>query len=226
MNVPTQSIIKSVRDIMPARPVTLGEAYILAERQAVALLKLLRVTKAPIDVNRLGDLPKIVIDVKPRHEMPDIARVGPISEIAGVSHHWENGHWLITINENDTLGRRRFSLGHEFKHVLDHSIYRVAYAHLGYGDEGQRDRQIERICDHFAASLLMPRLAVKKAWTSGIQDVEALAGLFTTSLTATRIRLKYLGLTNEPKRPIGDYFRRTTGDTKTGLEFDSYPIAA
>ena len=108
MNVPTKSIIKTVRDVIPARPITLGEAYILAERQAVLLLKLLGIRTLPVDLNRLASLPKIVIDVQPRHAMPALAEVGPISEIAGVSHRWENGHWHITINENDGLGRRRF----------------------------------------------------------------------------------------------------------------------
>jgi hypothetical protein len=222
MSRSNRGIIRTVRDIMPARPVTLGEAYILAERQAVLLLKLLGIKKLPVDINRLADLPKISIDVQPRHEMPNVARVGPISEIAGVSHRWRNGQWHITINENDCLGRRRFSLGHEFKHVLDYTIYRLAYSQLGYGDYQRRLWQIERICDHFAASFLMPRVAMKRAWAHGIQDVEALADLFCTSLTAMRIRLDYLGLTNKPKRPIGDYFTRKASDfdLDQGFDFD------
>ena len=102
--------------------------------------------------------------------------------------------------------------------MLDYSIYRVAYSQLGFGNENIRHKQIERICDHFAASFLMPRSAVKRAWGNGIQDVDALAGLFATSLTAMRIRLDYLGLSNKPKRPIGDYFKRM--ETETGSTFD------
>jgi len=207
MNEPKQSAMRTLRGIMPARPVSLTEAYMLAERQATELLKLLDVHQVPVPVVRLNELPRVEIQVEPRHRMLNKS---------GFSHRWENGRWLIVVNKHDVPGRRRFTLAHEFKHVLDHSVVNIAYAQLGHGDESRQQRQIEHICDHFAACLLMPRTVVKRAWASGIQDVDALAGLFKVSTTAMQVRLDYLGLTDR-ERPVETYFRRSTPYNVTAL---------
>jgi Zn-dependent peptidase ImmA (M78 family) len=207
MNEHKQSTIGRLRGIMPARPVSTTEAYMLAERQATELLRQLGVTSVPVPVARINGLPRVEIQVEPRHRMLDKS---------GFSHRWENGRWLIVVNRNDVPGRRRFTLAHEFKHVLDHSIASVAYAQLGHGDSKRQQRQIEHICDHFAACLLMPRMVVKRAWGNGIQDIDALAGLFKVSATAMQIRLDYLGLTDE-ERPVATYFRRSSSYDVAGL---------
>ncbi|MEX5710153.1 ImmA/IrrE family metallo-endopeptidase [Parafrankia sp. FMc6] len=212
----TANIIDKVREIIPARSITQGEALILAERQATLLLQLLAVQAVPVDVFQVSSLPGIEVRVKPRHEMPAVAELPQTSEVGGVTHLRRDGSWLLTINREDAIGRRRFSLAHEFKHVLDHPVAERAYAKLGYGNGEYRARQIERICDHFAACFLMPRTALKRAWSSGIQDLEALAGQFNVSLTAMRIRLDYLGLTNEADRPVSEYFR-LTARPRTGI---------
>lgn len=218
MNESKQSVVKTLRAIIPGRPVSLTEAYILAERQATTLLRLLDIHEVPVSVARIGTLPRVEIKVVPRHRM---------TESSGYSHHWENGHWLIAVNQNDIPGRRRFTLAHEFKHVLDHSIANVAYAHLGRGDAKRQQYQIEHICDHFAACLLMPRTVVKRAWAHGIQDVDALAGLFKVSLSAMRVRLDFLGL-SDTERPIETYFRRSAPYRNAGpfgsLAPATYPL--
>ncbi|HEY2574868.1 MAG TPA: ImmA/IrrE family metallo-endopeptidase [Streptosporangiaceae bacterium] len=214
MNEQKPSAMKKLRDIMPARTVSLTEAYMLAERQATELLKLLEVRSVPVPVWRIGELPRIEIQVESRDYMVDKS---------GFSHRWENGRWLIVVNKHDVRGRRRFTLAHELKHVLDHSIASVAYAQLGHGDQQRRDRQIEGICHHFAACLLMPRPVVKRAWTSGIQDLEALSELFKVSTMAMQVRLDYLGLTDE-ERPIATYFRRDHSIDLPLLIPDSFPI--
>lgn len=198
MNENKQTAMRRLRGIMPARPVSLTEAYMLAERQATELLKLLGVRRVPVPVWRINELPRIEIQVEAQDSMIDKS---------GFSRRWENGHWLIVVNSHDVRGRRRFTLAHEFKHILDHSVANVAYVHLGRGDAKRRGRQVEQICDHFAACLLMPRMVVKRAWASGIQDIEALAGLFKVSCAAMQVRLDYLGLT-DTERPVETYFRR------------------
>jgi predicted transcriptional regulator len=198
MNEQKESTMRTLRGIMPARPVSLTEAYMLAERQATELLRLLDVHAVPVPVVRLNELPRVEIQVEPRHRMLNKS---------GFSHRWENGRWLIVVNKHDVPGRRRFTLAHEFKHVLDHSIVSVAYAQLGHGDASRQQRQVEHICDHFAACLLMPRTVVKRAWGSGIQDLGALAGLFKVSASAMQVRLDYLGL-SDGERPVEIYFRR------------------
>jgi hypothetical protein len=57
----------------------------------------------------------------------------------------------------------------------------------------------------------MPKLWVRRAWTSGIQDPEALAGLFHVSQLAMEKRLRYLGFLDEdPTRTVASYFRRAS----------------
>jgi predicted transcriptional regulator len=218
MNESKPSTMRTLRGIMPARPVSATEAYMLAERQATELLRLLGVSHVPVPVARLGELPRVEIQVEPRHRMLNKS---------GFSHRWDNGRWLIVVNKHDVPGRRRFTLAHEFKHVLDHSIANVAYAQIGRGDASRQQRQIEHICDHFAACLLMPRTVVKRAWGSGIQDIDALAGLFKVSASAMQVRLDYLGLT-DGERPVETYFRRGTPHNVaallTSLTPETFPL--
>jgi hypothetical protein len=52
-------------------------------------------------------------------------------------------------------------------------------------------------------------LWLRRTWTRGIQDVEALAGLFNVSRPAMEKRLRYLGfIDDEPNRSVASYFRR------------------
>ena len=100
----------------------------------------------------------------------------------------------------------------EIKHVIDHSLDKIAYARLGYGDEQRRHQHIEAICQHFAACFLMPASWLKAAWGNGIQDVYNLASLFQVSVSAMEIRLRRLGLLDdEPERPPHTYFRHLSG---------------
>lgn len=191
------NITKEVRSVMPQRTLTLSEAFQVTELQAAKLLHCLGITGPAVDVAKLAELPKIEVRLEPRHRMPTLA---------GFSQ-WTDGRWLIVINRDGPTGRRRFTLAHEFKHVLDHPTYKVAYKHLGRGDARKHDQQIELICNHFAANFLMPRTWLKRAWASGIQDEEALAGLFKVSVEAMHTRLIYLGFLADDRKPLADYFR-------------------
>jgi Zn-dependent peptidase ImmA (M78 family) len=189
--------MQAVRAIMPVRPLSLSEAFVIAELQATKLLELLEIRRPPVDIAKIADLPKIDVHLEPRHRMPTLA---------GFSQ-WCDGRWLIVINKNSVPGRRRFTLAHEFKHILDHNVARIAYKSIGHGDERRHDQQIELICNHFAACALMPRTWVKRAWASGIQDDEALAGLFKVSIEAMHTRLVYLGFVGDTRQPLANYFR-------------------
>jgi Zn-dependent peptidase ImmA (M78 family) len=115
---------------------------------------------------------------------------------------WEDGRWVIGVNKGNPPSRRRFTLCHEFKHALDANRDTITYQNIA---EWQR----ERIADYFAACYLMPKAMLRRAWTSGIQDPEALAGLFKVSAEAMDTRLKHLQfIDSEPERPTTSYFRR------------------
>ncbi|WP_131770607.1 ImmA/IrrE family metallo-endopeptidase [Candidatus Protofrankia californiensis] len=218
MKVQTTSIIRQLRALVPVRPLTEREAKSLAERQAIILLELLGQHRPAVDVGLIAELPRIEVRVE-----PNLHKGG----ISGFSQ-WSQGRWLIVVNRSDSTTRRRFTLSHELKHILDHPFAKVLYSNLSDA-EAERERIIERICDYFAGCLLVPRNWLKQAWANGIQDRAALAALFNVSEAAISVRLQQTGI-GEPRtahhrelsQPISSYFRKES----TGQTFITYPQAA
>jgi len=186
-------IISRLRSMIPARPLTFREAQIIAERQASALLKAWGLT----GTNELRI---------PEEAITEITRVD-VQYRSGIeqsgSSTWEAGAWRITINADEWHCRQRFTLAHELKHVIDSLHEDAIYAALPGrtpAEQRARSRHIEALCDHFAACLLMPRVAVKRAWGNGIQKPADLARAFDVSEMAMSIRLQNLGLIPRPPR--------------------------
>jgi Zn-dependent peptidase ImmA (M78 family) len=132
-----------------------------------------------------------VIEDLPRVEVHYRRRQG----LSGTTK-WSGGRWVILVNRADTWGRQRFSLAHEFKHLLDWpkaaDLYRDGYRSAHF--------QGERAADAFAASFLMPKALLKRAfYNEGIRDEYALARRFQVSVAAMRFRLDELQLF-EPRR--------------------------
>jgi Zn-dependent peptidase ImmA (M78 family) len=148
---------------MPARRLSDFEARSVAERQATKLLQLLETREPPVEVALIADLPRIDV------------RVAALKRGMSGETEWRDGRWHITVRRNDSTMRRRFTLGHEFKHVLDHPAIRVAY---GDQRDERAQQRAERMCDYFAACLLMPRAWVKREWGAGNQRPMALARQF------------------------------------------------
>ena len=102
----------------------------------------------------------------------------------------------------DNVGFRNFSVAHELGHyflpghidaVLSHGP--VHESHAGFGSEDRYEIE----ADHFAATLLMPRVLFTKAMRTageGLPAIETLAEQCRTSLTATSIR--YTECTSDP----------------------------
>ena len=114
--------------------------------------------------------------------------------------NWSHGRWLIVLNGLEPRGRQRFSLAHEFKHILDHPFIDVLYPETPTMSSEER---AEQICDYFAACLLMPRLWVKRAWRNGEQSRRALSERFDVSPAAMTFRLQQIGLTQPAGRCQG-----------------------
>lgn len=172
-------LVATLRSLVPNRPLSFSEACRISELQAVRLLTLSDVSDGPVPESVITDLPRI-----------RVRRVGSL--ISSGASSWSRGAWQMQINAGEPLVRQRFTLAHEFKHVLDAANEDVIYGHLPPGE--QRDRHIEAVCDHFAASLLMPRAWVKRHWYAGTQDLGTLAWFFDVSQQAMLIRLQALGL--------------------------------
>ncbi|HSH80566.1 MAG TPA: ImmA/IrrE family metallo-endopeptidase [Herpetosiphonaceae bacterium] len=116
-------------------------------------------------------------------------------EVSGAAS-WNGRDWIIAISDDEPLARQRFSLMHEFKHVLDHTTQQFLYHDRPYQTAAE---QAERVANHFAACLLMPSV-VKRLWCQGNQDISRLAAMLSVSPRAVRYRLDQLRLTEEPRR--------------------------
>jgi Zn-dependent peptidase ImmA (M78 family) len=100
--------------------------------------------------------------------------------------------WVIAINPEEPLTRQRFTVLHEFKHIIDHyhpgltgglpaTVYGLA--------------PVEYVAEYFAGCVLMPKRWVKAAFYDGIQRPAELAELFDVSARAIEVRLSQLRLT-------------------------------
>ena len=200
MNQDPKTILQSLRALVPARGLQHHEAQGVAERQAMRLLAILEQREPSVAVGLIAELPRIEV------------RVVPNRDLAGLSGmtQWlkQQSHWLIAINRDDSQTRRRFTLGHEFKHILDNPYINVLYPK----SEQSADDRAERMCDYFAACLLMPRPWVKRLWAQGVQDAAVLAATFNVSPAAMNRRLQDLGLVETRERWRGQvvvrYFRK------------------
>src|SRR6266487_5345339 len=178
-------VLRPLRKLMPDRQLQRHEAESIAERQAGKLLELLDVNKLPIDIACIDDLQGITIAAK-----PSLTVKNKLS--SGASWYDKTG-WHIAVNADDGRTRRRFTVGHEFKHVIDDPYIDMLYRGPRDSDDAAEARA-EEICDYFAGCLLMPRMSVKRLWTSGIQDQRTLAARFGVSPAAMAKRLNVLGI--------------------------------
>lgn len=172
-------LIAKLRQLVPDRPLTWSEAHSIAERQAALLLDLSSIYEPPVPQFVIASLPGIVVDW--RRDWPAEA----------TSFHTST-HWRIVVRASDVKQRQRFSLAHELKHVLDDPVIDQLFLHLSA--DRRRDRA-ERLCNYFAACLLMPRPWLKHDWCSGMQNVRDLGRRYYVSDEAMTTRLSELGLT-------------------------------
>jgi Zn-dependent peptidase ImmA (M78 family) len=172
-------VIAQLRVLQPCRPLSWSEAHSVAERQAALLLDLLFIAEPPVPQFVIASLPGIVVDWR---------QGWPTSGMAVRA----SDHWRIVLRADEPRWRQRFSLAHEFKHILDDTVIRHLYRHLA--PEGQHERA-ERLCNFFAACLLMPRPWVKHDWYGGQCNPWELARRYYVSLEAMTTRLSELGLT-------------------------------
>lgn len=197
MNDDPKTILQHLRALIPARPLQYHEARGIAERQALKLLTILAQYAPPVDVGLIAELPRIEVRV---------VRSRQLAGLSGLSEWSRNAsRWLVAINGDDSQTRRRFSLAHEFKHIVDNQAIHVMYQGSGYPEQSTKER-VERMCDYFAACLLMPRPWVKRLWTQVSQDADRLAATFNVSPAAMNLRLQQLGLVE----PRSRWHRETT----------------
>lgn len=167
-----------LRAMMPRRPLGVREAESIAERQAGRLRAELGVLGPQLKESDLATLPWLAITRR------------DIFPTSGLAMKTDYG-WVIVLSGSEAKVRQRFSLAHEIKHCLDDPFIDGLYPPIGgYGS----DERTERICDRFAAALLMPRVLLRADWADRLQDIAQLARRYDVSRAAMQIRLTQLGL--------------------------------
>ncbi len=198
----SRGVLAELRTLCPPRHLTHGEALRVAELQAMRLLKLAAVEGPAVPESIIKNVPKVLV----KRMVP-----WPVS---GASD-WAKGTWVIVINGAEPQPRQRFTLAHEFKHIIDYPFIDVLYpSSLGMSPR----RRAESVCDYFAGCLLVPRPWLKRAWVSGQQDIGLLADQFQVSRQAMQTRLFQTGLIDQPDRCLdaghGWKFLRVGSDAK------------
>ncbi|WP_433703002.1 ImmA/IrrE family metallo-endopeptidase [Prescottella equi] len=183
-NSDTRSILTQLRAVIPARTtIGFGEALRVAELHANRLLELHHVRSAPTPSEVVTELPKLHVE---RISAP----------VSGASF-WNGHSWVIQLNRTESRARQRFTLAHEYKHIIDHGATDRLYPGSRRLSSAQ---QAERAADYFAGCLLVPRRLLKRAWGSGTQRPTDLAQRFGVSEAAITVRLAQTGLVDRTDR--------------------------
>lgn len=123
------------------------------------------------------------------------------------------------LNRADSAARQRFTLLHEYKHIIDH----------GQADRLYRTkRQAEQAADYFAGCALVPKVELKHVFCSGLQRPHDLADHFGVSPTAIQVRLEQTGLLDRPATFAGRCARPISTPWGARQRFrlapDSFPL--
>jgi uncharacterized protein DUF955 len=193
-NHETRSVLATLRTFIPQRTTDFEEAKRIAEIQANRLLSLFDVTSGAVPSDIVRSLPRIRVVYE---DLP----------VSGTSH-WSGTHWIITLNKREAPVRQRFTLMHEFKHIIDHGRTHLLYTSNSRYSAAE---QAERAADHFAGAALVPKRLLKSAWTSGLQTSSALARHFDVSIHAIEVRLSQTRLNADRDtyfKPLAGRFAR------------------
>ena len=172
------TVVTKLRDFVPITPLSRERALRIAEMQATRFRVLTGHLGPYLPTSAIGELPYLQVE-----------HISPLP-VSGATE-WSNGRWLILIRGSEPEGRQRFSLAHEFKHILDHRFIDVLYERI---PKEHRHDFVEQVCDYFAGCLLVPRPMLRKLWKQGVTDVGQLAAEFGVSQPAIQTRLAQIGL--------------------------------
>ncbi len=186
-DAPQSGLLERLRALTPPRALTQTEAEFVAERQATLLLSELDVRAPAVPHSVIDELPFLTV----------ARRAGfPTS---GMATRTDSG-WVVVLRGDEPHVRQRFSLAHELKHVIDDPFIDRLYPARGHY---RSDERAERICDYFAACLLMPKRWLTRDWYGGRQNIERLAQRYRVSRRAMEVRLSQLGLSAPTPRCMG-----------------------
>ncbi|OFE08236.1 ImmA/IrrE family metallo-endopeptidase [Rhodococcus sp. 1139] len=188
MHTRMKPTLGSIRKLMPRWAMTYRQALRAAEKQATRLARAWQAENRAISEKDITSLTRMLIVRGDEQQREHVCHSG--------SCRYEKGKWIIWLNPTETAARQRFTLAHELKHILDAgSLVEMIYRRLSA-------EEVERVCDHFAASLLMSKQAVYHLWGDGLRTPEALAMACHVSVSAMRRRMDTLGLPTDLDEPV------------------------
>lgn len=167
LQTPSTSVLGSLRSAAPKHGrATPADALRIAERQANLLLTLRGIKSTPTPSEIISSLPKITVE-----------HTGLL--VYGASF-WDatKQSWIIQLPRSEPPEHNRFTLAHEFKHIVDHGRQAQLYRGTARTDPAA---QSEQAADYFAGCLLVPRRLLKSHWESGIETTGELAEIFQVS---------------------------------------------
>lgn len=182
------SVLATLRSLIPESTLTLAETLQLIDAQAAALRALAGASDTPcFPESFVTDIPSLRLD---ETSLP----------LHGYSF-WDpsQSRWVICRRSADTTAERRFTLLHEFAHILWHSHEAELFPGLS---EPTRKRLAEHAADMFAREVLMPRRLVKSAYCDGVRSSAQLAAHFNVSAKAARSKLAQMDLGGPFPRPF------------------------
>jgi hypothetical protein len=187
-----RSTFGELRALVPRRPLSYPESLRIAELQARRLLALYGIKEAPVPTDFISELPRVEVV---------FANDSPVSG----SVHWDGHDWIVVVNGREREPRRRFSLAHELKHVIDHTTRAFLYTGM---PRMSAATQSERAADYFAACLLMPVAWLKQASADGCRSAAEFASRFGAPTRVADQRLHQVGLapslSDQTKLPLND----------------------
>lgn len=193
-----QTLIEHWRSLVPGqRPLTYGELLQSAQVQAHHFRALADTDR--LDINLIWLVEQTVVPI-------NFVRSYVLGGESGLTTDEPDDILRVFINENEPFVRQRFSLLHEWKHVLDFPDHERLYRDLGQGDQEKHYTLREAVANEFAAHVLMPTHLVKELWLK-TPDLLLLATLFNVSTEAIKRRLEKMGLIGDPQPRPRKYFR-------------------
>lgn len=189
----TNQPIAALRGLVPRRGLSPAEARHVAERQANLLLTLGEVSSPSVPESLITEIAGVA--VSRRVNWPTSGMTSLVGDT-----------WAVLISANEAKVRQRFTIAHEFKHILDDPA--IEWLYPTQGSSSPEDRA-ESVCDHFAGCLLMPKVWLREDWRSGRQDISKLAQRYNVSRQAMEVRLTNLGLLMPRPRCAGTRRRGT-----------------
>jgi hypothetical protein len=191
------TLIAELRAIAPNRPLSYGESLQVARLQASRLRRWANASSLDINLAWLLNQTTVPVNLVPSHKL---------NEESGMTTNAITGQLEMYLNRAEPTQRQRFSLLHEFKHVLDFEAADRLHAYLGSGNVEAQANQIELIANEFAGQVLMPKRLVVSTWVK-TQNLALAANLFNVSAEAMKTRLTKLGLLGDSRPRPRRYFR-------------------